>query len=121
MLNLSTLADKKAMVDFTAGSDTGVSGTLSLVQHVPDGPVSLFGSVDGLASGPHGFHVHGVGNLSNDCIAAGGHFNPDSVKYLYLLSHNKNQTKSNLRIYTSRLPMALQQVPFDMSVILVTL
>lgn len=71
--------DKRADVNFTEGSDTTVSGSASLIQHVPDGPVSIFGTVEGLAPGKHGFHVHTEGDLSNDCVAAGGHFNPESV------------------------------------------
>ncbi|VDM51279.1 unnamed protein product [Toxocara canis] len=34
------------------------------------------GSVSGLAAGPHGFHVHTVGDIGNGCGAAAGHYNP---------------------------------------------
>ena len=29
-----------------------------------------------MAPGKHGFHIHKTGNTSNDCAAAGPHFNP---------------------------------------------
>lgn len=50
-----------------------------MIQHVAGGPVTLFGKIEGLAPGPHGFHVHENGLLTNDCSDAGGHFNPGSV------------------------------------------
>ena len=38
--------------------------------------VRISGLVHGLSPGRHGFHVHEKGNLSDNCAAAGGHFNP---------------------------------------------
>ena len=63
-----------------AGGDSGVSGTLTLVQQMPDGPVSIQGTVSGLSPGRHGFHVHTNGDLRDNCVAAGGHFNPAEVR-----------------------------------------
>ena len=54
-----------------------------LVQHVENGPVRIFGSVYGLAPGPHGFHVHMDGLLTSECVDAGGHFNPDGVSVIH--------------------------------------
>lgn len=62
-----------------AGTGSSVAGTLTLVQLVKDGPVHISGQVSGLTPGMHGFHVHAVGDLSNSCAAAGGHFNPENV------------------------------------------
>ena len=66
-----------------AASSSGVSGTIMLVQHVENGPVRIFGSVYGLAPGPHGFHVHMDGLLTSECVDAGGHFNPDGVSVIH--------------------------------------
>ena len=54
---------------------SNVSGTVTLIQ-VKD-HVRLFGQIEGLTPGYHGFHVHQVGDTSDGCKAAGGHFNPD--------------------------------------------
>ena len=49
------------VVDFT---DTG------------NGHVEVNGSLNGLAPGLHGFHVHQFGELGQLCVAAGPHLNP---------------------------------------------
>lgn len=36
--------------------------------------------------GEHGFHIHEFGSCENEAKAAGGHFNPDSVKHGKLIS-----------------------------------
>ena len=68
-----------ATVDFTDGSDAAVSGSATLIQHVPSGPVTLIAAISGLSPGLHGFHVHTDGDLSNNCASAAGHFNPAMV------------------------------------------
>ncbi|KAM3955248.1 copper chaperone for superoxide dismutase [Aphomia sociella] len=45
-------------------------------QQSSDGALVADGSVDGLATGPHGLHVHDVGDLSRGCQSIGEHFNP---------------------------------------------
>ncbi|XP_076018728.1 copper chaperone for superoxide dismutase [Genypterus blacodes] len=34
------------------------------------------GTIDGLEPGPHGLHVHTLGDLTQDCLSCGEHFNP---------------------------------------------
>eukprot|EP00064_Thunnus_orientalis_P021651 superscaffoldBa00006703_g21817 len=34
------------------------------------------GTVDGLEPGPHGIHVHTLGDLTKDCLSCGEHYNP---------------------------------------------
>merc|ERR1719510_2137743 len=67
-------------------SSSGVSGTLYIEQwpNLIGGlgaHVRIHGRVAGLERGLHGFHVHAVGNTSENCLAAGGHFNPGQVEH----------------------------------------
>ncbi|XP_068584448.1 copper chaperone for superoxide dismutase [Cebidichthys violaceus] len=34
------------------------------------------GTIDGLEPGPHGLHVHTLGDLTRDCLSCGEHYNP---------------------------------------------
>ncbi|XP_075948673.1 copper chaperone for superoxide dismutase isoform X1 [Anarhichas minor] len=34
------------------------------------------GTIDGLEPGPHGLHVHALGDLTRDCLSCGEHYNP---------------------------------------------
>ncbi|XP_059047337.1 titin-like [Achroia grisella] len=45
-------------------------------QQAGDGALVADGSIDGLTTGPHGLHVHEVGDLSRGCQSIGDHFNP---------------------------------------------
>lgn len=38
--------------------------------------LKVTGTITGLPEGRHGFHVHEFGNTSDNCMAAGSHFNP---------------------------------------------
>uniref|UniRef100_A0A9I9D9Z4 superoxide dismutase n=1 Tax=Cucumis melo TaxID=3656 RepID=A0A9I9D9Z4_CUCME len=57
------------------GSSEGVSGTIFFTQE-GDGPTTVTGNVSGLKPGPHGFHVHALGDTTNGCMSTGPHFNP---------------------------------------------
>lgn len=58
----------------------GVSGQIHFTQTTTGGPVIVRGTIQGLTPGLHGLHVHQFGNLSDNCNAAGPHFNPYNVK-----------------------------------------
>lgn len=62
-----------AVVDMVPGVDK-ISGRLYLQNY--QGGVLISGRIQGLSQGLHGFHVHEKGDLSEQCTAAGGHFNP---------------------------------------------
>lgn len=72
-------ARRRAIVNLSSASNSGVEGHLILDQASPNGPVLIRGLIGGLNSGKHGFHVHAKGQLSNDCKDAGPHFNPFKV------------------------------------------
>jgi len=76
---LNVTSSTVAAVDLVSGGDSGVTGKIFLVQH--DGHVHVTGLIHGLEPGLHGFHVHMVGDVGNDCKAAGGHFNPDKNEH----------------------------------------
>ena len=44
------------------------------------GEVAIIGYINGgISDGLHGFHVHEFGDLGNNCLNTGGHFNPYEV------------------------------------------
>ena len=45
----------------------------------------IYGEMNGLTDGLHGFHVHEFGGLGNGCKDAGGHYDPEQVCYHYTL------------------------------------
>ena len=79
-LNPSIYSAQGARVNLIPANNTGkdpVTGELFLEQTLTG--VYIVGRVEGLEPGNHGFHVHAVGDLGNDCKNAGGHFNPQMV------------------------------------------
>ena len=50
------------------------TGTLTLMQ--AGSALTVSGTVSGLVDGKHGFHIHTWGDLGNNCVAAGPHYNP---------------------------------------------
>lgn len=62
-----------------------VTGNVTFIQYKRDGPVTVTGVLSGLTEGPHGFHVHEKGDLSNGCMSTGSHFNPQAVSKDQLL------------------------------------
>jgi len=64
-----------AVVELHEARGSGVTGTL-IVERNSQGKIKIVGTVHGLEPGTHGFHVHEHGSIGNDCMDAGGHFNP---------------------------------------------
>uniref|UniRef100_A0A3B5LLN5 Superoxide dismutase [Cu-Zn] n=1 Tax=Xiphophorus couchianus TaxID=32473 RepID=A0A3B5LLN5_9TELE len=55
-----------------AGSIQGVVRFLQLSRE----DCLIDGTIDGLEPGPHGLHVHTLGDLTQDCLSCGEHYNP---------------------------------------------
>lgn len=62
-------------------NNPNIQGTITFSQSGGVGPVSVTGSIRGLTSGSHGFHVHEYGDVGNGCVNAGTHFNPDNQQH----------------------------------------
>lgn len=62
-------------------NEANVSATITLEQASALEPLRIYGQVSGLPPGLHGFHVHEHADTSDQCRAAGGHFNPHNVSF----------------------------------------
>ena len=71
-----------AKVELVEANGSGVSGTIFLAQD-SNNIVTVTGEVAGLSNGPHGFHIHATGAVTNNCADAGGHYNPSGVNLMY--------------------------------------
>jgi Cu-Zn family superoxide dismutase len=70
------------VVDLVSGGGSGVTGRLEIRQlQFPTKHVRITGTISGLTSGWHGFHVHMTGDIGDDCKNAAGHFNPDNADH----------------------------------------
>merc|ERR1719397_1194369 len=66
----------QAHCEFQGDGVGELSGEI-IINEFPDGKeTEIHGVIFNLTPGLHGFHVHEKGDLSEDCKAAGGHFNP---------------------------------------------
>merc|ERR1711997_1282947 len=87
---------KEAVVKLVPGGDSGVAGVLHLTSSATNlyaraiQGVRIKGMITGLSPGHHGFHIHAVGDLGNDCKAAGGHFNPDEKLHAAPYDHHRH-------------------------------
>lgn len=69
--------DRKAIAVVKSIKDNSINGLVTFTQ--TRNGVQVNGNFTGLPKGLHGFHIHEKGDLSNGCLSAGGHFNPDKV------------------------------------------
>lgn len=81
-----------------------IRGQLRFEQPTTGGPVIVRGTVLGLTPGLHGIHIHTNGNLTDDCKAAGPHFNPFEVAHFYLRKFNRDTVRVCLIVERSRRP-----------------
>ncbi|XP_019872034.2 extracellular superoxide dismutase [Cu-Zn] 3 [Aethina tumida] len=70
-------APKTAVVKIASDN---VKGELKIFQNT-DNTLTIEGTIFGLTTGKHGFHVHEKGDLSKNCTGAGGHFNPEKKNH----------------------------------------
>uniref|UniRef100_A0A976X680 Superoxide dismutase [Cu-Zn] n=1 Tax=Neocaridina denticulata sinensis TaxID=274643 RepID=A0A976X680_NEODE len=69
--------DAKKFQKATVVLSGGVEGTLTFTQDdLPIGQTRIEGVINKLTPGPHGFHIHMLGDLSGGCVTAAGHYNP---------------------------------------------
>lgn len=62
-------------------SAEGPKGTVTFTQREGDARVTVRVRASGVAPGKHGFHIHALGDLTQGCISAGGHFNPLKMSF----------------------------------------
>jgi Cu-Zn family superoxide dismutase len=70
----------KALV--VLSGDSAVSGSVLFEQEAPSRPVQISLKIKGLTPNAlRGFHVHAAGDLTNGCLSAGAHFNPEGLTH----------------------------------------
>lgn len=75
----ASVATAVAVLKPTAATE-GMSGTVTFSES--EGSVQIVAHIEGAPVGPHGFHIHEVGDCSAaDFTSAGGHFNPEGVDH----------------------------------------
>ncbi|MEO1522432.1 MAG: superoxide dismutase family protein [Cyanobacteria bacterium J06633_2] len=96
VLFLNRVAPQAYVLDIAQGSATNAAATIQSTDGsgIVLGEATFIETSDGLSvdlslsdvpAGFHGFHVHEFASCENGGVAAGGHFNPLSVKHGYLV------------------------------------
>ncbi|XP_046964545.1 superoxide dismutase [Cu-Zn] 4AP-like [Vanessa cardui] len=55
-----------------------------------DGKVEVKGRIYGMPAGEYGFHIHETGDITNGCVSAGAHFNPDKKDHGHPEDENRH-------------------------------
>ncbi|XP_055374164.1 extracellular superoxide dismutase [Cu-Zn] [Condylostylus longicornis] len=63
------------------GTEGAVKGNITFTQAGCGENVHVHILVHGLSDGPHGFHIHEKGDITNGCLSMGGHYNPDKMDH----------------------------------------
>ncbi|CAG7948766.1 unnamed protein product [Penicillium nalgiovense] len=67
-------------INFKATELVGsIRGTLTLEER--NNGLVIEGQLSGIPVGKHGIHVHEYGSTGNECLDAGGHYNPTNVSH----------------------------------------
>lgn len=73
-------APTRAQAVLKAGNGLKIKGIIHFTEE--NGVMKVESMVEGLKAGPHGFHIHEVGDCSKaDFASAGGHFNVNSANH----------------------------------------
>lgn len=73
---------KKAICILNPDGDSQAKGIVEIGQIQINKPVHIKGKFSGLGlNSKHGFHIHQWGNLSQGCVTAGPHFNPNQKNH----------------------------------------
>ncbi len=62
-------------------NDSGVWGVVTFTSNSKKEPTHVHAELEGLTPGPHGIHIHELGNLTNGCMSTKGHFNPFGLNH----------------------------------------
>ena len=79
---IATADQRATAVIRSTDNEEAILGNVELTE-TSDGLVIQANFV-GVPSGEHGFHIHAEGSCADGGQAAGGHYNPDSVRHGYL-------------------------------------
>ncbi|CAB5394965.1 unnamed protein product [Rhizophagus irregularis] len=94
---------------------------------LPDKRVKINVNIEGLSPGLHGIHIHEYGDMSNGCISAGTHFNPQKKTHGGPLSKQRHvgdlgnirvdhNRKANITIYDHLISQRLLEEQIDRKV-----
>lgn len=73
-------ADLGSAVVMLAGPGSVVQGVVRFLQ-LSEERCLVDGTLDGLTPGPHGLHIHTLGDLTSDCLSCGDHYNPSGRQH----------------------------------------
>eukprot|EP01084_Bolivina_argentea_P001419 2615_1 len=74
---------RRAVCILNASGGSKVKGTVVFEQHITSSHrlTKITAQVSGLTPGKHGFHIHELGDLSDGCKSAKGHYNPHKTDH----------------------------------------